>query len=232
IDILIGNNYVSFDIIGVVQTGGNITQNIMGGYIPSFVYIPCTTMQKYLFQQEYDKIAFTLNEDVDEQLFQKVITDQLSEEVGIKNAYVSQNLNSTNQEVENITKLVSKVLTAIAGISLVVATMSVMTIMFSAAKERTKEIGIKKAIGASRSVILTEFAAEIFTLGFIGSIIGSTLAFLILMVFGGIFGVKFEITFMLLFKFSVITITLSMLFGIYPAYKASKLNVVDALRYN
>lgn len=232
IDILINNNYITFDIIGVAQTGGSMAQNLMGGYIPSFVYIPCTTMQKYLLQQEYDKIAFTLNENSNEDLSQKIITSQLSEEIGINNAYVSQNLNSSNQEIDNITKLVSQVLTAIAGISLIVATLSVMTIMFSAVKERTKEIGIKKAIGASRTVILSEFAAEIFTLGFIGSIIGNVLAFILLTIFGALFKVDFQITISLMLKFSAITIALSMLFGIYPAYKASKLNAVDALRYN
>lgn len=232
INILFNNKYVNFDIIGVVQTGGNLTQNIVGGYMPSFVYIPCTTMQKHLLNTKYDKIAFTVKENCDEELSQKIINTQLSNEIGIDNGYVMQNLNNSNKQIDNVTKLVSKILTAIAGISLIVATLSVMTIMFSAVKERTKEIGIKKAIGASQWVILSEFSAEIFTLGLIGSIIGNILAYIILITFGIIFNISFHITIFMMIKFSIITIILSMIFGIYPAYKASKLNAVDALRYN
>lgn len=136
------------------------------------------------------------------------------------------------EQLSGVMVKVTWLLSVIAAISLLVAGLSIMTVMLVSVHERTREIGIKKAIGASRKRILIEFITESFLLCFLGSLSG-----LLLGIFGMYLGCRFlNIPFaadsgMIAFYF-LISVSIGVLFGVYPANKAAKLKPVDALSAN
>lgn len=130
-----------------------------------------------------------------------------------------------------ITGVAALVVLLIAGVSLIVAGIGIMNVMFVAVKERTKEIGIRKACGAPSSSILIQFASEAILLSTIGGVLGMIVIAGLVALFDNL--LPFELIFPvwliilgLAFSFAV-----GVVFGIIPAYQASRLNVVDALRY-
>ena len=148
--------------------------------------------------------------------------------------YVITAQESLSQMVGQVTGVINLVLMAIAGISLLVGGIGIMNIMLVSVTERTREIGIKKAIGASRKRILLEFLVESIMITFVAGIIG--------IVFGiGLskliesFAVQYELKAVMSLPSILIAFGVSsgigLFFGIYPANKASKLSPIEALRY-
>jgi len=128
-------------------------------------------------------------------------------------------------------RMTSYVLGGIAGISLLVGGIGIMNIMLVTVRERTREIGIRKAIGGSRRTILTQFLIEASVVCFLGGILGIILGFLATVVAGKIItdSLVFPNAFMTLGA-AAFSIVLGIVFGMYPAIKASGLQPVDALR--
>jgi putative ABC transport system permease protein len=131
----------------------------------------------------------------------------------------------------SITTTLTYLLSAIAGISLVVGGIGIMNMMLTTVTERTKEIGLRKAIGATRSDISRQFLAEAITLTFLGGVLGVMLGWLIALGFNtlGIIQTSISLTSVLL-AFGV-SAGIGIVFGYYPAQRAAKLNPIDALRY-
>ena len=141
------------------------------------------------------------------------------------------NLAEMQETIKSSAKTMSLLLGAIASVSLLVGGIGIMNIMLVSVTERTKEIGIRMAIGAKASDIRIQFLIESFLLSIAGGLIG---------VFIGVFGAKaLQIFASMSISISWFSIALSLgfsgaigvLFGYYPAYKASLLNPIDALRY-
>ena len=150
-------------------------------------------------------------------------------ENGWSNVYSSDTWTS---EMEQANLMQSLVLGAIAGISLLVGGIGIMNIMLVTVTERTREIGIRKAIGAERRSIIVQFLIEAAVICGIGGLIGIGLGCM-----GSLIAGKFLLQGMILWPSSMITIgaftfsvVLGVLFGLYPAIKASSLQPVDALR--
>ncbi len=126
--------------------------------------------------------------------------------------------------------IVTLILTAVGGISLVVASLSIMTIMLVSVSERTREIGIKKAVGASRGIILTEFLLEAAFISAVGCVVGLGIGYTISFIGAGAFGIQLTVDWSFITGISLFSLVCGMVFGIYPAIKASRLKPVDALR--
>jgi len=133
--------------------------------------------------------------------------------------------------VNNILNVISLVLSVIAGISLVVGGIGVMNIMLVSVTERTREIGIRKALGARRRDILIQFLIESLILTLSGGVIGIALGWGLSSAASSAASIPMLVTWQNLLLSVSFALLVGVFFGIYPAYRASLLHPVEALRY-
>ncbi len=230
ISILCGGVLEDFNVVGIIKTGSGLLQNIIGDYVPTFVYVPYTTIQTAVGRDDFDQIAVKVKSGGDVDNIGKTIVNDLNRNNGTADAFVSNNLAKQKDGLTSMLGIITLILSAVGAISLLVASLSIMTVMLVSVNERTREIGIKKAIGAKRSSIMMEFMFEAVLISIIGCFFGISVGYLVsyagAVYFGMILSVRMDIM-LLAVGFSVFTGTV---FGVYPAYKASNLKPVDALR--
>jgi putative ABC transport system permease protein len=128
-------------------------------------------------------------------------------------------------------KSMTNMLAGIAAISLVVGGIGIMNIMLVSVVERTREIGVRKAIGAKRRIILLQFLIEAASISGLGGIMGVLLGYLGSYFGKAIFGTTILISSNIVAAAFIFSVLVGVAFGIYPANKASKLNPIDALRF-
>jgi putative ABC transport system permease protein len=134
-------------------------------------------------------------------------------------------------EINNITKYVEIGAMVVSFIALLAAGVGIMNIMLVSVTERTREIGIRKAIGARKSTILAQFLIEAITLCILGGFIGISLGVGVGNLVGGLINASAAIPIDWVIIGFVICILVGVIFGTYPAYKASNLDPIEALRY-
>lgn len=230
VDIMLNNSYEKYLVVGVVSTGGSILKNFIGDVISSFVYLPYTTIENEVGVKGFNRIALTLKDDANTNRVTDNIEQSLTQLDKTK-AITVENMAVQKDKLNNILNIVTIVLGVIAAVSLVVSGLSIMTVMLVSINERTREIGIKKSIGAGKNVILTEFLAEALIMSIIGGVIGSVLGLAALWVGCLILNISVIIelnTVLLSIAFAVVV---GVLFGVYPALKASNLKPALAIRY-
>jgi len=123
-------------------------------------------------------------------------------------------------------------LTVISSISLIVGGIGIMNIMLVAVTERTREIGIRKAIGAKRSSILTQFLVEALVVSLLGGAIGLTISWIGSLIIGALMGIALPMPFWVIAMSLGFCVVIGVAFGMYPAIKASRLQPIDALRHD
>lgn len=215
-----------YTVIGVLTSAGSS----MGNNVDSTLIIPFTTA-KYLngdttINSLYVKVE---NEDLIDNTISS-LENYLEKTLGISSDYFSVSSQSSMlDKMSDISNTLSLLLGGIASISLIVGGIGVMNVMLVSVTERTKEIGIRKALGAKRRDILIQFLIESLILCMLGGTIGVLLGLGIgslLQIFGFNFSASGEIILISFLSSAIIGLS----FGIFPAYKASKLNPIDALR--
>ena len=231
INIYVGNAYENFEIIGITASGSGILQSIMGNMVPNFCYIPYTTFQQSTGSDELYQIAVKVNDDSLTKSVSANIKSVLDNEKGINNSVKTGDLASSRSTLTGLLDKITVIFLVVGVISLFVAGLGIMTIMLVSVNERTREIGIKKAIGASFFNIMSEFMFEALTISLIGSIIGSALGFIIIKLGCMIYNLSISILPSNVLLAVGGAVTVGVLFGVYPAYKGAKMKVVDALRY-
>jgi len=225
------SGFYEFEVVGVVESGGGMLQGLMGDVIPSFVYLPYTSMKSLMRRETFDQIAISVRPGVDKDVAGSQLLSALANVSGSARAgFVAENMTGQRQRLGGIMDIVAMLLSAIAGISVVVACISIMTVMLVSVNERTREIGIKKSIGASRGHIMLEFIAEAFSISLIGAVIG-TAAGIIFVVLGSVFmDMPLFLSAGLIGFYMLFSVAVGVVFGVYPAMQAAKLSPVEALR--
>lgn len=229
ITVNIGGNPVEFEVVGVVKNGVNTLQNMLGGFIPDFVYVPYSVMQSNLGKNNFDQITIKI-EDTSQSAETVAAVESVLAKNGSSKEFSVDNLLSRKEKMNNILSIATAALSAVAGISLIVSGISIMTVMLISVSERTGEIGIKKSIGASRGIILTEFLLESELITFIGSMAGIIGGTVISAAMCSALGNGAVINWKLCGTVLIISLIIGGGFGVYPAYKAASLKPVDALR--
>lgn len=219
-----------FKVVGVVKTGTGLLQNIIGEYIPTFIYIPYTTIQSLVGRNDYDEIAVKIKPGSSSDNVGQLIVDRLNSSNGTADSFKSSNLAKQKDGLTHILNIVTLILSSVGAISLFVAGLSIMTVMLVSVNERTREIGIKKALGATNGAIMLEFLFEAVLISAIGCAFGIAAGYLV-SYFGAIhFKTSLIVEADIILLAGGLAILSGTIFGVYPAYKASKLKPVDALR--
>ncbi|WP_338959012.1 ABC transporter permease [Fusobacterium nucleatum] len=194
------------------------------------IFAPYTMVMNKVSGEKYiGSITVKVKDDVDSQVAQKSITDLLKAKHGKKDFFIM-NTDTLKKTIESTTGTMKILISSIAVISLVVGGIGVMNIMLVSVPERTKEIGIRMAIGAKEKNILQQFLLEAVLICFIGGIIGIVLSLLIGWGFNSI-----SKSFSMIFSgFSIVMAVLfstlvGIVFGYMPAKNAAKLDPIEAL---
>jgi len=224
---------IPFRVIGVLKSKGNGT---MGNDQDDTVLIPYTTSMERVEGIDYLRMVYVVAKD-DEGIdgLQAGIENLLRVRHNIKDTNLDdfniQNMKSIMETVAQTTGTFTLFLGAVAAISLVVGGIGIMNIMLVSVTERTREIGVRKALGATYSVIVTQFLIEAVVISLMGGFIGIAFGIGASKVIGMVSGMSTIVsvpTIIMSFAFSM---AIGLIFGIYPARKAAKLNPIDALHY-
>ncbi len=219
---------IPFEVIGVAQERGT---NFSGDN-DMMVYIPIdyasimsgfssVTKTFYIAANSEENIDFTLN---------RVLT-YLSTVFPSDGNYRAFSQTQVLGVLETILGLLTSLLAGIASISLVVGGIGIMNIMLVTVRERTKEIGIRKALGARQSQILAQFLIEAVLITTLGGLLGLLVSYVGTLVISWITDFNVVLGLDAVVLSLVFSITIGVIFGLYPAYNASKLEPVEALRF-
>lgn len=219
-----------YKVVGVLKTGSGLLQNMMGTYIPNFVYIPYTTMQTTIHSNNYSQIAIKTNNNIDSDIAGNDIIKTIERNSDMYNAYTVNNLAKQKENLNNILNIFTIILSSVGAISLLVASLNIMNVMLVSVTERTREIGIKKSIGASKNSIIMEFLFEAAILSLVGCICGIFSGMIISSIGAIALGLTFKARTDIIISTMVLSMITGIIFGIYPAVKASALKPVDALK--
>lgn len=230
INIMLNGSYEKYKVVGVVSTGGSILKNFISDLMSSFVYLPYTTMESSLGVKGFTRIAVKLNQSANSAKASQEIETAVKTDKAYGTDVKVEDMTAQKDKLNGIMNIISVVLAVIAGISLIVSGLSIMTVMLVSVSERTREIGIKKAIGASKPAILFEFLSESFLISLVGGIFGAALGVAVVLAGCAFAGVSAIINIKTIIICMLFAMGVGVLFGVYPAVKAANMKPAHAIR--
>ncbi len=228
-----------FEVIGTMKKRGTVAFQDYDDQ----VFIPIMTMQKLIEGVNYiGMIRIKINNENNVQEAKDEITallrerHNISDKSGASDDFTVRSSDQALSMITSITNALKYFLAAMAALSLIIGGIGIMNIMLISVRERTREIGLRKAVGAKTSNILNQFLIEAIAItalgGIIGIIVGVLISFLISVVAQSLgYSWDFIISLTSIILALAVSALVGLVFGLYPAYKASKLEPVEALRY-
>jgi putative ABC transport system permease protein len=223
-------------VIGVTKAKGDSGM----GSQDDMLIVPITTLKKRIngsrFPNSVNMIALKLYQDADNNIATDQITSLLRQRHKLKDSdaddFQITDMKQVMETMSTVTGYLTLLLIAIAAVSLLVGSIGIMNMMLVSVAERTREIGIRKAIGAQESTIVTQFLSESILISFIGSMFGLVLGVGLSQGVGR-FVMHYNVPFSVwpvVVSISV-AVVVGLVSGVMPAIKAAKLNPIDSLRY-
>jgi putative ABC transport system permease protein len=225
-----------FTVVGVLSTKGQTT---WGQDQDDVVYVPLTTGQRLLFGQQFPGMVWSISvqataphtmNQAEEQITQ-LLRQRHRVRANQENDFMIRNLTEAFSAAEESAKVMSILLGAIASISLLVGGIGIMNIMLVSVTERTREIGIRMAVGARGKDILWQFLVEALVLSLIGGIIGILIGIGASQLISQMFKWPTLISIQALLLSFSFSGGVGIFFGFYPARKAAQMDPIEALRY-
>jgi ABC-type antimicrobial peptide transport system permease subunit len=225
-------NKINFTVIGVTKAKGGSGFNNQD----DSVFVPLKTAQLYLSGNEY---LSTISIQADSQDVLTEVQNQVSQLLlarhkitdSTKADFQIMNQADIVETASSVTGTFTALLAAIAGISLLVGGIGIMNMMLTTVTERTREIGLRKSIGAKRRDISQQFLAEAVLLTFFGGVIGIVFGWLASLAIAKFANTTTSVSGSSVLLAFAVSAAIGIIFGYYPAQRAAKLNPIDALRY-
>jgi len=225
-------NKIEFKIIGITKSkGGSGFSNQ-----DDMIFVPLATAQRFLAGDNYvTTISVEAQDQQSMAAIQQQITNLMLERHNISNPQMA-DFNVLNQSdivaaATSVTGIFTILLASIAGISLLVGGIGIMNMMLTNVTERTREIGLRKAIGGKRRDISLQFLTESVMLTFLGGVFGIIFGWLLAFGVKSFFGITTQISSSPIALAFGVSAGIGIIFGYYPARRAAKLNPIEALRY-
>ena len=223
---------VGFHVVGVMKEKG-----ASGWRNPDDqVFIPYSTAMKRVFGEDYlSSISIQANDDKLIEAAETEVTELLRKQhkipINKELDFHIRNQAEFMETLEESSQTFTNMILGIAIVSLVVGGIGIMNIMLVSVTERTKEIGLRKAVGAQRSDILAQFLVESTTLALVGGLVGIGVGIIGAEMVPSIWGWRTVVSLMYAVAAFVVSALVGVFFGAYPAWKAAKLHPIDALRH-
>jgi len=226
-------NLLNFKVIGILPAKGANTFHDQD----DVAVIPITTAMFRVFGKEYvDTIYVEAKnpESIDEAqtaLSELIIKQRRLDPKDAEDAFQIRNMSDIKDTLETTTKTMSMLLGAIAGISLLVGGIGIMNIMLVSVTERTREIGLRKAIGATNKDIMVQFLIEAMLLSFLGGVFGVLMGWAVATLITVFAGWTAKVSLFSVVLSTSFSLVVGIAFGLWPAKKAAALDPIEALRY-
>ena len=222
---------IGCEIIGTTGSDSAMLQSVTGMVLPDFVYVPHSLMSAINGSETVGSIAIRIDNGADSKAVGARVKSLIEQDKGISGGVKIDDLSAQRGKLDNILSVVTMSFSSIGIFAMIISGLGVMTVMTITVSERTREIGIKKALGATFRAVFLEFLLDSLTISVIGGIIGLALGAAAIGAVGMIFNISPVMNISSAAAAFFGSVFFGAVFGLYPAVKAAKMNPAIALRY-
>lgn len=229
-ELVIGGEKHTLEIVGIVESA--YPDMVPLDQVPPIVYMPFTTADQFLYDgqgKSYEGYV-VIKDGYNPADYVRLVKRLLQRQHGNKDVFSVSTVSSGMDDMNDMMDKLSIVISVVAGISLLVGGIGIMNIMLVTVKERTREIGIRKALGARDYQILVQFLIEAIVLTVLGGLSGMLIGYAVGILIAGLISVSAKLTLSMVILSVGISSFVGIVFGVFPAYKAAKLDPIVALR--